>query len=212
MGQKNYKKQEEVQDQQENKLSEKHKKWIKTGLFFGVIIALFIINNINGEPENGPYPPNYLSLSSETLSLSDYSGKIVIVDFWATWCPPCRKGIPEFVELKSEFADKNVEVIGISLDDKKIQAEVEKFIVDYKINYPVVWGNESVKYKYGGVRSIPTTFVIDTEGNVVSQYVGYVPKSTYVNDINKILNGESKKKESVKAPDFSLPLINEIEA
>ena len=212
MGQRNNKKQEEPTEAKSNKLSEQQKKWIKSGLFFEVVIGLFIINNLNGEPENGPYPPEYLSMSNQTLSLSDYSGKIVIIDFWATWCPPCRKGIPEFVELKSEFKDKGVEIIGITLDDKNIQDEVEKFITDYKINYPVVWGNESVTYKYGGVRSIPTTFVIDTEGNVVSQYVGYMPKSTYVNDINKILNGESKSKESVKAPNFSLTLLNEIEA
>lgn len=180
-------------------MSEKQKKWLKGGIFFAVVIALFIINNINGEPENGPYPPDYLKISTEQLSLSDYSGKIVIIDFWATWCPPCRKGIPEFVELKSEYEDDGLEIIGITLDDKSIKPDVEKFIEDYKINYPVVWGNESVKYKYGGIRNIPTTFVIDPDGNVISQYVGYVPKDKYVNDIEMILAEEHKSKESVKA-------------
>ena len=95
----------------------KHRSYIYTGLFIALVIFFFVINNTNGEPEEGPYPPNYNTVNStEMLNLSDYKGKVVILDFWATWCPPCRKGIPDLVELKDKFGEKGVEIIGISLD------------------------------------------------------------------------------------------------
>lgn len=88
---------------QKNPLTKKQKNWIYTGIFFSVVLFLFVVNNLNGEPEQGPYPPYYLESKGEVLKLSDYQGKIIILDFWATWCPPCRKGIPDLVELKNEF-------------------------------------------------------------------------------------------------------------
>lgn len=211
MSQKQHKKAQVITEEPKSQLSEKQKKWIKSGIFFALIIGLFVVNNLDGEPDNGPYPPNYLEYSNETIRLSDYKGKVVILDFWATWCAPCRKGIPEFVELKNEYADKGVEIIGISVDDIKSKNSVENFIKEYNVNYPMVWGNQSVAYRYGGVSQIPTTFIIDAEGNVAAQHIGYVPKETYVNEINNILTSTDKGKEQVKAPDFELPLIVDIE-
>jgi thiol-disulfide isomerase/thioredoxin len=210
MAQRQQKKAQEIEESGKRQLSEKHKKWIKGGIFFAIILGLFIVNNLDGEPDSGPYPPYYMEYSGPTLKLSDYEGKIVILDFWATWCAPCRKGVPELVELKNEFGAKNFEIIGISLDDLKDKNTVENFINEFNINYPVVWGNQSVKYKYGGISNIPTSFIIDTEGNVVSQHVGYVAKQVYTDEINNILGGRKKEKEMVKAPEFELPLINEI--
>ncbi|MDX1701673.1 MAG: TlpA disulfide reductase family protein, partial [Melioribacteraceae bacterium] len=123
----------------------KHRSYLYTGLFVAVVIFFFIINNANGEPEEGPYPPNYDKVSSsELISLSDYRGKVVLLDFWATWCPPCRKGIPDLVELKEKYGEKGVEIIGISLDGitrgGATKDEVIPFIKEYGINYPIVEG------------------------------------------------------------------------
>ncbi|MBU1095241.1 MAG: hypothetical protein CVV23_08825 [Ignavibacteriae bacterium HGW-Ignavibacteriae-2] len=195
---------------EKGKITEKQKKWIKGGIFFAIILGLFIVNNLNGGPENGPYPPNYIEFGNKTIQLSQYSGKVVILDFWATWCAPCRKGIPEFVELKKEYENKGLEIIGISVDDLQNKDAVENFIKEFKINYPVVWGNQSVRFRYGGIQSVPTTFVLDKEGNVFSHYVGYTAKETFRKDIEIILAGNTVNRESVKAPDFELPLLNDI--
>ena len=193
-------------------MDKKHKNWIYSGIFMTVVILLFVVNNSNGVPEKGPYPPNYLESQTESLKLSDYKGKIVILDFWATWCPPCRKGIPDLIELKNEFKDKDVEIIGISLDGitrgGQTAANVEPFIEEYGINYPIIRGDEQIVYSFGGIRSIPTSYVIDKEGNVISRYEGLIPKSQYVKDIESILKGMHEVKENMKAPDFNLPLVN----
>lgn len=203
-------------DQEENvkgkqPMTKKQKNYVYTGIFFVVVLILFIVNNTNGEPEQGPYPPHYLESSGETLKLSDYQGKIVILDFWATWCPPCRKGIPDLIELKNEYKDKGVEIIGISLDPVtrggSTKSKVIPFMKEYGINYPIVFGDQKIVYQYGNINSIPTSFVIDKEGNVVSQYRGLVAKSNYEKDINKILSGSIDKEQTVKAPDFELALV-----
>jgi len=193
-------------------MDKKHKNWLYSGIFMIVVILLFVVNNSNGVHEKGPYPPNYLESQTESLKLSDYKGKIVILDFWATWCPPCRKGIPDLIELKNEYKDKDVEIIGVSLDGitrgGQTAAKVEPFIEEYGINYPIIRGDEQIVYSFGGIRSIPTSYVIDKEGNVISRYEGLIPKSQYVKDIESILKGKHEVKENMKAPDFDLPLVN----
>lgn len=120
------------------------------------------------------------------IKLSDYKGKIVIIDFWATWCPPCRKGIPDLVELQEKYG-KDLVIIGISLDDKRTIKDVEPFVSKYKINYPVVYGDEKTVGLFGNIESIPTSFVIDREGNIVKTHVGLIPKSEYEKDIEGLL-------------------------
>lgn len=149
-----------------------------------LFINLAIANN-NKEDIKAP---NFTlkSVDGKTVKLSDYQGKVVIIDFWATWCPPCRKGVPDLVSIQNEFK-KDVVIIGISLDDSRTIDEVPSFIKDYGVNYPVVYGDEKVVNAYGGIRSIPTAFVIDKKGNIVDMHIGLVPKDTYVNKIKELL-------------------------
>ena len=125
------------------------------------------------------------STDGKTIRLSDYKGKVVIVDFWATWCGPCRKGIPDLIEIQKEFG-KDVVVIGISLD-ADTKKDVVPFIQNIGINYPVAYGTLEVTQQYGGVEAIPTSFVINKTGKIVDKHVGLVPKSDYTDLIKKLL-------------------------
>ena len=189
----------------------KNRSRLYTGLFIVAAVIFFIVNNANGETEQGPYPPNYNEAPTEMLSLSDYKGKVVIIDFWATWCPPCIKGIPDLIELKKENKDSNFEVIGISLDSftrgGATKDKVSPFMQEKGINYPIVVGDPQVAQLYGGIRSIPTSFVIDKEGYIVSYYQGLVSLEQLKKDIAKANSKDYVPDTKYVAPDFSLPVV-----
>lgn len=174
----------------------KYKNLVFTGILIVVIAVFFIVNNSQNEPAQGPYPPNYkggaanselMSTTGQKIKLSDYKGKVVLVDFWATWCPPCRKGIPDLISLKNEFKGKDFEIIGISVDQENTVNEVVPFMKQYGINYPVVYYDPSALASFGTVESIPTSFILDKNGKVVSSYVGLTEKSNFERDIKKAL-------------------------
>ncbi|RMF87755.1 MAG: TlpA family protein disulfide reductase [Nitrospirae bacterium] len=114
-------------------------------------------------------------LSGHTLDLAALKGKVVIIDFWATWCPPCREAIPDLIDLKRRYGPKGLEVVGISLDENPDRV-LPRFVRDFGINYPVVKGNEEIAGAFGGILGLPTTFVVDREGKVRSHFMGYVDK------------------------------------
>jgi peroxiredoxin len=121
-----------------------------------------------------------------TLSLADYRGKVVILDFWATWCGPCRMEIPGYVKLYDKYKDQGLAIIGISLD-RGGWSPVKSFMEQYKINYPIVMGNQQVVMDFGGVNSIPTTFIINREGEVVTYKIGYRPLDFFEETISELL-------------------------
>jgi cytochrome c biogenesis protein CcmG/thiol:disulfide interchange protein DsbE len=125
-------------------------------------------------------------LNGQDVSLSDFEGKVVILDFWATWCPPCKAEIPHFIELYKQYKDKGLVVIGIALDQEGIDI-IKPFVQKYGIEYPVLLPDGQVAKAYGGINSIPTTFVIDSAGNVRQKYVGYRDKSVFEADIKELL-------------------------
>ena len=124
------------------------------------------------------------SIDGKTIKLSDYKGKIVIIDFWATWCGPCRKGIPDLIEIQKQYP-KDVVVLGISVD-RETAKDVAPFVKNNKINYSVALFTEDVIKSFGGINSIPTSFVIDKKGNIVKKFVGLQPKSAYTDLLNSL--------------------------
>jgi len=135
--------------------------------------------------------PDFTLVDTEgkKISLSDYAGKVVIVDFWATWCPPCRRGIPDLIDIQKQFKNK-VAVIGISVDTDT-KSKVVPFMKTMGINYPVVFANSDVVQSYGGIEAIPTSFIIDKKGNISNQHVGLTDKSVLIDEINKLLGSKS---------------------
>jgi len=132
--------------------------------------------------------PNFRlkSLAGNTVRLSDYRGKVVIVDFWATWCPPCRKEIPDFVSLFREFSGRGLMILGISLDHQG-EKVVKNFVRKYGVNYPILMTDGKVDQLYGGVSAIPTTFIIDREGIIRKKHVGYRPKNVFKREVKELL-------------------------
>ena len=125
-------------------------------------------------------------LKGNQISLSDFQGKVVVLDFWATWCQPCVKEIPHFIELYEQYKDKGFAMVGISLDSTGISV-VKSFALKHRINYPILMADGQVAKEYGGITGIPTTFVIDSAGNIRRKYVGYKDKAVFEADIKALL-------------------------
>ena len=158
----------------------------------GAIIAreprLTSVVNIDNSVEGDKAPDFELyALDGEVIKLSDYIGKIVLLDFWATWCGPCRMAIPDLVELQNKY-ENDLVIIGISLDQPYTQQNLKPFIEKYGINYTIVLGTLEVVEAYGNIRGIPTSFVINREGKIVNKFTGYVPKSYYVTEFNQLMS------------------------
>jgi cytochrome c biogenesis protein CcmG/thiol:disulfide interchange protein DsbE len=153
-----------------------------------LLFASFIANQIFASESNiiNKQAPAFslLDLNGSKVSLSDFKGKVVILDFWATWCPPCVKEIPHFIELYKEYKDQGLAIIGISVDRQGVGI-VKAFNQKFKINYPIVMTDSQVVKAYGNITGIPTTFVIDPTGKIRRMYVGYRDKAVFEADIQE---------------------------
>lgn len=130
---------------------------------------------------------NLPGVDGKAVKLSQFKGKVVILDFWATWCPPCRGEIPDFISLQKQYGPKGLQVVGVALDQEGADA-VKPFVKEHGINYPIGLDPEStVPPSYGGVRGIPTTFVIDKQGHIVKKYVGARSRAAFEADIKPLL-------------------------
>ena len=134
----------------------------------------------------GHAAPNFSrrGLDHRKIALSSYRGKVVLLNFWATWCEPCLAEMPTFVEWQKQYGSENFQVIGISMDDAT--PDVIATVSRLKLNYPVVMGDEYLGAAYGGVLGLPVTFLIDRDGKIQARYQG--ASLTQINsDIQKLL-------------------------
>lgn len=126
------------------------------------------------------------ALNGDIVRLSESSGNVRIVDFWATWCPPCIKEIPHFQKLHETYGDKGLTMIGVSLDEKGAEV-VRPFVSKHGMTYATVVGDAETARAFGGIEAIPTTFVIDRQGRIYRKYVGYRDYETFEQDVKTLM-------------------------
>ena len=172
------------------------KRLIGSGVFTLIIFGLFLTVGLRlvqaGLLGNPAKPFIVTSLDGKTISLDSLKGKVVILNFWATWCPPCQAEIPEFVQFYRDFEKKGVVIIGLGVSDN--DAALQKFSKTNRINYPVANDKGGrVSSLYGGIRSIPTTFIIDRKGVIRNMRVGGINRQELLKMVEPYLSGVTKE-------------------
>ena len=124
--------------------------------------------------------------SGKRVSLSDFKGKVVVLNFWATWCGPCKTEIPWFIDFQKEWQSRGFTVLGVSMDEDGWKA-INPYVAEKKINYPVLLGDEDVNQAYGGIDALPTTFIISRDGRVAFLHSGLVNRAEYEKEILQLL-------------------------
>jgi len=149
-------------------------------------IAPAVRSQVNSPGEH-PFAPNFslTDISGKKLSLSDYKGKVVLLDFWATWCGPCRIEIPGFVNLQNRYGSQGLVVIGISMDDGP--EPVVEFYRQFRMNYPVAMDNDRLGELYGGILGLPTTFLIGRDSRIYAKHVGATDLALFEEEIKELL-------------------------
>ena len=151
-----------------------------------LIIPLFLVFIVCAKADKGttsgenfPSAPDFTitDLSGKDLSLSDFEGKVIFINIWATWCSPCRAEIPGFVDVYEDYKDKGMQVIGISVDDFGTD-KVRDFVKKYEVTYPVAMYTRDFIMAYEPGRAIPETIIIDKNGLIRHRHIGYMDKET----------------------------------
>jgi peroxiredoxin len=155
-------------------------------LAFAPYMARHARNNSGGESsglKGKPAPEFSLeSLDGQTVHLADFHGKAVLLNFWATWCQPCKIEMPWFEEMQKQYGPQGLQVVGIAMDDAP-KEDIAKFAKAMDVNYPILLGKESVGDAYGGVQFLPSTFFIDRDGKIVDRIFGLRSRSEIEDNI-----------------------------
>jgi peroxiredoxin len=131
----------------------------------------------------------FKDIQGNSVTLSDYNGKVVLLDFWATWCPPCRKEIPGFIELYNTYKSRGLVVIGVSMDDTDDLADVKRYAAQLRIDYPILLGfgrEDDLKPAFGEL-PLPTSFVIARNGRICARHDGLTAKEQVEREITALL-------------------------
>jgi peroxiredoxin len=166
-----------------------------------VVIALMLVvglrsarhrqNPLAGQMTGSAAPDFTLqSLDGKTVRLSDYRGKGVLLNFWATWCGPCKIEMPWFVDLQKQYGPEGLQILGVAMDDAS-PGEIAAFAKEMGVNYPVLIGKEAVADAYGGVEGLPYSFYIDRNGKVLDKNIGLISRSEIEDNVKKILASSS---------------------
>jgi peroxiredoxin len=162
-------------------------------------VALMLYVGFHAARRNGPSLAPRLALASpapdftlqsldgKTMRLSDFRGKAVLLNFWATWCGPCKIEMPWFVELQNQYAAQGFQIVGVAMDDAS-KEDISKFAKDMGVNYPILIGKESVGDEYGGVPALPESFLIGRDGKIVDKILGLRGKAEIEDAIKKALD------------------------
>jgi thiol-disulfide isomerase/thioredoxin len=149
--------------------------------------------------KSGPAPDFTLqSLDGKSMRLSDFRGKAVLLNFWATWCGPCKIEMPWFIELQKQYQAQGLQIVGVAMDDSS-KEDIARFAQEMGVNYPVLIGKEAVGDAYGGVPALPESFFIGRDGKIVDKIIGLKGKSEIEDSIKKALNTEPANSQSATA-------------
>lgn len=153
-----------------------------------VVVGLFLLNRrFSPAAKNAAGAPEFslTDLQGQKLSLAEYRGSVVLLDFWATWCAPCQEEIPHFIEMQNQFGPRGLQVVGISMDDDA--KPVLAFYARHKLNYPVAIGDAKLAEQYGGILGLPVTFVIDRQGRIAKKFVGATDTRLIQQEVQRLL-------------------------
>jgi peroxiredoxin len=146
------------------------------------------------------------SLDGTTMRLSDFRGKAVLLNFWATWCGPCKVEMPWFVDFQNRYGSQGLQIVGVAMDDAS-KEDIGKFAKDMGVNYPILIGKDSVGDQYGGVPALPETFVITRDGKILDKIIGLRGKAEIEDIIKKALETPATSHASA-LPSEQLPVQN----
>ena len=163
-------------------------------IIIGMVVSGKYLNRVRGRNRvvagdvRGKVAPDFelTSLDGKRVKLSDYRGKAVLLNFWATWCSPCKVEMPWFVDLQKKYGNDGLVVLGVAMDDSD-SAKIAQFASEMGVNYPVLLGTDKVSEEYGNVEFLPTSFYIDREGKFVGKGVGLLARSEIEGNIQKAL-------------------------